>query len=59
MIAKLFGRLGQKEQAMEWLEKAYEERSLVLDDLHADPDFDRLRSDARFVELMKRIGLPP
>lgn len=58
LIAKLCGRLGEKERAMEWLERAYEERNIVLDNLNTDPDFDKLRSDRRFTALLRRIGLP-
>jgi tetratricopeptide (TPR) repeat protein len=44
------------EPTMEWLEKAYEERSGLLIWLKVWPIFDHLRSDARFVRLLRRIG---
>jgi len=44
------------DQTMEWLEKAYEERSGLLIWLKVWPIFDHLRSDARFVRLLCRIG---
>lgn len=44
------------DQALEWLEKAYEERSGLLIWLKVWPIFDHLRSDARFVRLLRRIG---
>lgn len=44
------------DQTMEWLEKAYEERSGLLIWLKVWPIFDHLRSDARFVRLLRRIG---
>ncbi len=44
------------DQAMEWLEKAYEERSGLLIWLKVWPIFDHLRPDARFVRLLRRIG---
>jgi tetratricopeptide (TPR) repeat protein len=50
---------GFKDQAdltMEWLEKAYEERSALLIWLKVWPIFDELRSDARFVRLLWQIG---
>lgn len=50
--------LGEDERAMEYLEKAYEERSHWLIYLHIDPSMDGLRSNARFQELLRRIGLP-
>jgi Flp pilus assembly protein TadD len=55
-IAVIYGALGEKDQAMSWLEKGYEERfnpGVLL-----RPGFDPLRSDPRFEELVRRIGLP-
>jgi TolB-like protein/DNA-binding winged helix-turn-helix (wHTH) protein/Tfp pilus assembly protein PilF len=55
-IALIYVGLGEKDQAMTWLEKAYSERfnpSILL-----RPTFDPLRSDARFQDLVHRIGLP-
>ena len=57
-FAVAYARLGDKDQAFAWLEKAYAERSPWLGFLKSDPDFDNLRSDPRFAELVKRIGLP-
>jgi hypothetical protein len=42
---------------MEWLEKAYQERSDFLNILKVDPVFDGLRADWRFQDLLRRIGL--
>ena len=58
LIAKLYGRLGAKERATEWLERAVEKRDLFVDGFRTEPEFDNLRSDARFVVLLQRIGLP-
>lgn len=44
------------DQTMEWLEKAYQERSGLLIWLKVWPIFDRFGSDARFVRLLQRIG---
>jgi len=41
------------------LEKAYEDRSLSLAYLKVSPIWDPLRSDPRFQDLLRRIGLPP
>jgi Flp pilus assembly protein TadD len=51
--------LGHREQALDWLEKAYEDRSEDFVWLRADPQFDSLRSDPRFANLLRRIGLSP
>jgi tetratricopeptide (TPR) repeat protein len=48
-----------KDQAFAWLEKAYEERAVGLVNLTVEPRFDRLRSDPRFTELERRMGLSP
>lgn len=55
--ATLFAFLGEKEQAFEWLEKAYEERSTVIGALKVDPMLDSIRSDPRFKALLKRMNL--
>jgi serine/threonine protein kinase/tetratricopeptide (TPR) repeat protein len=50
--------LGENDRAMEYLARAYAERSHWLIYLHIDPSMDGLRPDARFQELLRRIGLP-
>ncbi len=57
-IAAIHTALGDKEQAFAWLEKAYQERSSWLIHLRLEPRFQPLRSDPRFAELVRRIGLP-
>jgi TolB-like protein/DNA-binding winged helix-turn-helix (wHTH) protein/Flp pilus assembly protein TadD len=55
-IAMIYASLGDTDQAMTWLEKGYEERfnpGVLL-----RPGFDPLRSDPRFQNLVRRIGLP-
>ncbi len=55
-IAVIYVALADMDQAMNWLEKGYEERfnpSVLL-----RPGFDPLRSDPRFQDLLRRIGLP-
>jgi len=49
--------LGKKGLMFEYLEKGYQDRSVGLAWLKADPIFDNLLSDQRFTSLLKRIGL--
>jgi serine/threonine protein kinase/Tfp pilus assembly protein PilF len=58
-IAGIYAGLGQKDRAFDWLEKSYEERSLLLAFVKAIPDFDPLRSDPRFADLLRRMNLQP
>ena len=58
-VAQIYAALGDKEQAFHWLEKAYEEHSPDLIDLKIEPALDSLRTDARFRDLLRRVGLAP
>lgn len=51
--------LDDKDQAFYWLGKSYEERFPSIISLTSDPIFDGLRSDARFIELARKINLTP
>src|SRR5207248_6839488 len=53
----LYAGLGEKDEALKWLEKAYDERADGLTWLNVDPMLDGLRSDPRFQKLVERIGL--
>ncbi|HEX2269268.1 MAG TPA: protein kinase [Pyrinomonadaceae bacterium] len=53
-----YARLGQNEQALYWLQRGYEERDFRLRHISVMFEFDNLRSDPRFVELVRRMGLP-
>jgi hypothetical protein len=57
-IAELYADLGDKEQAFRWLNTAYQERDYWLASLKTDFSLDTIRSDARFAELMRKVGLP-
>ena len=54
-IALIYIGLGENDQALTWLDRAYEER--FNPSIHARPSFDPLRSDKRFQGLLHRIGL--
>ena len=58
LMALIYTGLAEKDQGFLWLEKAYEDRSNLMSSLNVDPRFDPLRSDPRFQDLMRRIGLP-
>ena len=57
-IALIHAGLGEKDQAFEWLEKAYEVRDQGMSSLKVDPTLDPLRSDARFQDLLRRMNFP-
>ena len=50
--------LDDKQRAFDWLQKAYEDGSLRPDFMRVDPAYDNLRSDPRFQDLLRRVGLP-
>jgi len=59
MIATIYAGLGAKGRAFEFLEKAYQEKSPDIPYfLKADLRLDPLRSDPRFAELLRKVGLP-
>jgi len=59
MIATIHAGLGKKDKAFEFLEKAYQERSLDISwHIKADLRIDNLRSDPRFQDLVRRVGYP-
>jgi TolB-like protein/Flp pilus assembly protein TadD len=53
----IYTGLGDEDEVFVWLEKAYQQHSGMMTWLKVDPRFDRLRPDARFQELMRRVGL--
>jgi hypothetical protein len=57
-IAFDYADLGEKDKAFAWLEKAYAEKSNNLTHIRMDPRMDNLRSDPRYVALLKKMGLP-
>jgi len=51
--------MADRDNAIEWIGKAVEERHYAVPFLNVDPDFDSLRSDPRLVSMLQRIGLNP
>jgi len=56
-IALVYWGLGDTIRTLEWLERAYEERSTFVMFMKTDPKWDGLRSDERFIALLKKMGL--
>jgi TolB-like protein/Tfp pilus assembly protein PilF len=57
-IAELYAGLGDKTQTFHWLNTAYQEHDWLLITLNTNPELDPLRSDPRFAELVRKVGLP-
>ncbi len=57
-IAGLYARAGEKERALDWLEKAYQERESKMVYVNVFPTWDSLRDDPRFQELLRRMNFP-
>jgi TolB-like protein/Tfp pilus assembly protein PilF len=57
-FATVYSSLHEKELTLEWLNRAYDERDSSLLTAQIHPAFDWLRSDVRFQEIFKRMGLP-
>ena len=56
-IALVYAGLGKKQEAFKWLEEAYDAHDVGLLYLKIDPCLDPLRSDPRFDDLVRRVGL--
>lgn len=54
-VALIYTGMEDKEHALDWLEKAFEERDTIVTHLKVDPLFDSLRSQPRFQELLRRM----
>jgi tetratricopeptide (TPR) repeat protein len=57
-IARLYAHAGEKDQALAWLEKACDEHETPLVHLGVGWDWDTLRREPRFQELLRRIHIP-
>jgi adenylate cyclase len=56
-IASFYARVGELDRAFAWLEKSYASRSAKLTHLKVDARYDNLRADARFADMLRRVGL--
>jgi hypothetical protein len=58
IIAELYANAGKTDEALAWLEKAYDARDPVMPMINVVPTFTSLRSEPRFHELLRRMNLP-
>ena len=58
MIAVTYAALGDRDQALEWMERTHATAPLDLTQVNTDAEFDFLRSNPRFKDLMRRAGIP-
>ena len=56
--ALTYANLGENDKAFEWLEITYKNHSTNMYCINIDPDFDPIRNDPRFQDLIKRLGIP-
>jgi hypothetical protein len=57
-VAQLYAYAGEKERAMDWLERAFRQRETGLVKLQVDPDWDILRAEPRFKQLLSKMKFP-
>jgi tetratricopeptide (TPR) repeat protein len=55
-VSKVYLALGENDRAFQWLDTAYRERNVDMIELKADPVFDNIQSDPRFIELLRKVG---
>ena len=57
-IAGVYAHAGEKDRALEWLEKAYQAREPGFVFVRVNPGWDSLRDDPRFQDLLRRMNFP-
>jgi len=58
-FARIYALMADRDNAIEWIGKAIEERHYAVPFINVDPDFDSLRSDPRLVSMLQQIGINP
>src|SRR5205085_1721537 len=56
-IARRHAQLGEPEETLRWLRRGYEQHTFLLPFINAEPAYDNLRSDPRFADIVRQIGL--
>ena len=54
----IYAQMGEIDLAFEWLKKAYDDREVEMYWLNVEPPFEPLRSDARWEEMLTKVGFP-
>jgi len=57
-IGEIYARMGEKAQALVWLEQAFNQRDSKLTYIKVEPAFDQMRSDPQFQHIAQRLGMP-
>ena len=58
-IARLHTQLGEPDEALRWLQRGRDEHFFMLPFINAVPAYDGLRTDPRFIEIVRSMGLNP
>ena len=58
LVGAVYAALGDRDPAFHWLDEAFKEHDTFLPWMRVDPEFDKLRADPRFDDLIRRIGIP-
>jgi hypothetical protein len=56
-LARYYFYLGENDKGFEWLERSYSRREVGFPWITVEPDFDGVRTDPRYLDLLKRLGL--
>jgi TolB-like protein/DNA-binding winged helix-turn-helix (wHTH) protein/tetratricopeptide (TPR) repeat protein len=59
VVARAYEALGDRHEALSWLQRGFDDRAVKMVLIGADPQFDRLRGDPHFDALVRRLRLPP
>jgi serine/threonine-protein kinase len=58
-VAELYTLVGDRQQALTWLERSYEQKDFLLPFVNADPIFEGLRAEPRYQAILRRMKLAP
>ena len=58
-VALIYNGLGERDEALAWLERGFEQRDPFVTFLKVEPKWNNLRDDPRFQDLLRRVGFTP